>query len=464
MSDVASCGVIQPDRNFFHRLLNRQVPESVRRCMIMKKLPALAVLVLAMQAAAPLHAIPQTFGGGNGFFGMNERGKGWLPPENIEDLDPMIIAAAHWGKLPGEWVGQAGLSTEPVKVLTTPASVFGQVPELVAARYDGSEVHSIYMQFIDAGSYFGFTPREKLDSGKKGDQLQAKQRRFKRQYKEVFDALSKQLPKQVGVRGKVNEVGRTEILRSRYVDFDNGDVVVRLGASDEEYIYIEVMRSDDAKHGYMDSEVASMRRNERAKALRAKVEKKGNGDVVISDIPIFNQGSRPYCAINTLGMVTHHFGLRIPVNGLAASAGIKKTGSAKGSKILETYYAAAQEADIKFMRSSKFEFGRAQKALDDGCPVLIWRRYDADRDRLHSHFAARYAKDSNAQLPAADDSGEVSSWPDEEAPGHASIVTGYNAERGEVIFLESWGEHTRGRRMRKEELEATGYMVFYFKM
>ncbi len=44
------------------------------------------------------------------------------------------------------------------------------------------------------------------------------------------------------------------------------------------------------------------------------------------------------------------------------------------------------------------------------------------------------------------------------------MITGYNAERGEVIFLESWGEHTRGRRMRTEELEATAYMVFYFKM
>ena len=320
------------------------------------------------------------------------------------------------------------------------------------------------MQFLDAGSYFGYTSREDLEKDGAKQALQAKQRRFKRHYKEIHDGLMKQLPKQVGKRGKQRQVGRTTVLRSNYLDFDNGEVVVRLGVSDEDYIYVEVMRSDDATHGYMDAEVAAMKRKDRIKALESKVVRKANGDVVIGEIPVFNQGRRPYCAINTLGMVTHHFGLRIPVNGLAASAKIKNTGSAKGSKILDVYYAAAQEADVKFMRSSNFEFDRAVRALDAGFPVLIWRRYDARRDQLHTDFAELYAKHPSAELPPADDTSESSSWPGKDAPGHASIVTGYNAERGEIIFLESWGEHTRDRRMRKEELEATGYMVFYFKM
>jgi hypothetical protein len=430
----------------------------------MKKIYAtLASLAVLLHTAQELSAIPQTFGN-FGFFGMNERDENWLPPGNIEDLDPVIIAAARWDKLPGEWVEQAGLSTERVEILATPASVFGQVPEVVAVRYEGSEVRSIYMQFIDAGSYFGYTSREELDKGKTNSSLQSKQRRFKRQYKEVFEGLTKLLPKQVDARGKQRQVGRTRVLRSDYTDYDNGEVVVRLGASEGDYIYVEVMRSKDATHGYMDAEIGAMKRKDRMEAMESKVVRRDNGDVVIGEIPIFTQGTRPYCAINTLGMVTHHFGLRIPVNGLAASAKLKKTGSAQGSKILDLYYAAAEEADIKFMRSSKFEFDRAQRAIDAGYPVLIWRRYDADRDKLHSAFAARYAKDPSAELPPAADSAEIESWPGEEAPGHASIVTGYNAERGEVIFLESWGEHTRGRRMRNEELEATGYMVFYFKM
>ena len=62
------------------------------------------------------------------------------------------------------------------------------------------------------------------------------------------------------------------------------------------------------------------------------------------------------------------------------------------------------------------------------------------------------------------DETERATWPGDDAPNHASVVTGFNAERGEVVFVESWGEHTRGRRMRFEELEATSYMAFYYKL
>lgn len=62
------------------------------------------------------------------------------------------------------------------------------------------------------------------------------------------------------------------------------------------------------------------------------------------------------------------------------------------------------------------------------------------------------------------DERERSTWPGKNAPNHASVVTGFNAERGEVIFVESWGEHTGDRRMRFEELESTSYMAFYYRM
>jgi hypothetical protein len=53
-------------------------------------------------------------------------------------------------------------------------------------------------------------------------------------------------------------------------------------------------------------------------------------------------------------------------------------------------------------------------------------------------------------------------WPGKDAPAHASVVHGYNLQKHEVIFSESWGEPTRGRRMRAEELEGTSYYAVYF--
>lgn len=53
-------------------------------------------------------------------------------------------------------------------------------------------------------------------------------------------------------------------------------------------------------------------------------------------------------------------------------------------------------------------------------------------------------------------------WPTLDSGGHASLITGYNKERGE-LFTESWGENNRNRRMKAEEREATAYVVFEFQ-
>ena len=224
-----------------------------------------------------------------------------------------------------------------------------------------------------------------------------------------------------------------------------------------------IVRQEDARKDYLDDYLVGMDRESRAAWFRSKVKREGSGDVVISGVPVFRQGVRPYCAISTLGMVTHYLGLRITVEGLASAAGFRNDGTAGGTKLLELYAASAQEAKVRSSRSGKFDFERAQRSLEAGFPVLVWRKYDAARDDLHTDFAKLYRRAPEAILPVVDDA-ERATWPGEDAPNHASVVTGYNAERGEVIFVESWGEHTRGRRMRFEELEATSYMAFYFSL
>jgi hypothetical protein len=45
-----------------------------------------------------------------------------------------------------------------------------------------------------------------------------------------------------------------------------------------------------------------------------------------------------------------------------------------------------------------------------------------------------------------------------------SVITGYNAKRGEVIFDEfGFGPDYKGLRMTKEEMKATVTHLFYFK-
>ena len=184
-----------------------------------------------------------------------------------------------------------------------------------------------------------------------------------------------------------------------------------------------------------------------------------NGDRLLASIPLFPQGDRAYCGVSALSMSMQYLGLNLDTEDYAAAAGIRY-GSTKGSKIREVYEAAGKEADMKLSRSTKFDFRKVQATLDLGLPVIVWRRWAKERDYVHTTFAARYARDPTSVLPKAD-MNDRATWPDKKAYSHASVITGYNAKRGEVIFTESWGEAARNRRMRYEEMEGTVYYTFY---
>ena len=129
-----------------------------------------------------------------------------------------------------------------------------------------------------------------------------------------------------------------------------------------------------------------------------------------------------------------------------------------GKKMIEAYSAVAKEGAVRMSRSTKVDPDRVRKSLDAGFPVLVWRHYDADRNRLHA-MAAR----APGLLPPPDEA-DRATWPTGNAPAHSSLITGYNADTGEVIFAESWGEHARGKRMLMEEIEATAYYIFYYSI
>ena len=184
-------------------------------------------------------------------------------------------------------------------------------------------------------------------------------------------------------------------------------------------------------------------------------------DRLLNEIPLFPQGDRAYCGVSALSMAMQYLGLNIDTEDYAAAAGIRY-GSTRGSKIREIYSTAADEIGYDLQRQTSFDFSRTQEAIDEGQPVIVWRRWSQARDYLHSQYAKRRAKDRTINLPIAD-AKDRSLWPEKDAYNHASVITGYNARRGEIIFTESWGEAVRNRRMRVAEMEATCYYTFYFR-
>jgi len=184
----------------------------------------------------------------------------------------------------------------------------------------------------------------------------------------------------------------------------------------------------------------------------------------IVDLPMFTQGATPFCSVHSLAMVSHYLGMKARPETLVAAADFKNTGSAGGSDLVEVHRAVAQELGMRVSISPKFDASKAAKSIEDGLPLTIWRKVSAER--VHQMNAARLKNDSLVRLESLSEE-EMDNLPPRDTrgtPSHASIVTGVDLENGEVIYTEPWGDSTRGRRMRVEEMEATVYAVFYFKL
>ena len=252
------------------------------------------------------------------------------------------------------------------------------------------------------------------------------------------------------------KVGKGELSR-RIFQYEKDDILVNLDFHEGHLIAAKIQPAENFNRKMVVSDRALFGRGI---AVKDNVRKMPNGDVFIENVPMIEQGSRGYCAMGTLAMVTRYYGLNLDIDALAAAGGYSE-GAPKGG-IHEIYQAAAKVGKLKYSREDEWSWRQVKRLIDKGQPVLVWRWFSRPRDRFHTEFTKKLKTDPDAQLP--DPKGDdKSSWPTRADGGHASLITGYNEERGEVFFTESWLNNYRNRRMRLEEMAGTVYVHYTFR-
>lgn len=395
-------------------------------------------------------------------------------PLNGQDLTQDLTADALWdggADLPGTWKDEGRIASAEISHLLARPKLFGREVVLLRATRREGQLMALDATFADAGSFFGYFDGEfpeGMDRRSRREELERRtskrQVEFAELYTETLESLHGELTNSNRKdRPRSTKLGHTRALRTKTEDHVAGDLTFRLLAADQRLIRITIARSEDLPKSWLDPEVAALAPRDRVRRLQQSVSKSDDGTVSIEGIRPVPQGYRPYCGLNSLVMAARHFGLHVDEDWLAAAGGFRNTGSADGSNILRLYPAVAAEAGFSLDRSSKFDESAVRRALSDGFPVVVWRRFSRERDQLHSRFVRSLADDSEAVLPDPALAAERASWPDKNAPLHASILTGYHMERGEFLFLESWSGRDKPRRMRSEELAATTYLSFVFR-
>lgn len=426
----------------------------------MKRVTSCYSIALLLVSTVSAMAIPQSF--------INGVGNGPVIPATPRfnrDLTANFLDAKQWtqNQLDGPWQELSVRAGREVAQMTANPTLFGSVPGSVRMFREAGKLDEIIITYLDAGNFFGFdydgekTAQEKASGEKRRSE-------FQQQYKRIAEDLRSRLTKGCG-SAQQNAVGRTAELRTAFEEYRTDGFVLRLALRDNSSVALHIQQDNHAAKSLVAPGLEKLSAKERKALLLKNVQTNQRGDQIIGGLPTLQQGYTPFCGVLSLAMLAQYHGLRVEPEALVAGAEFKNTGNAKGSDIPGLYKAVAEELGMKLQIGKSLNRETIERLISEGQPVVVWRRVTKERDLAHSTNTQKILNDSSAQLPPLRE--EERSYPnksDRNLPSHASVICGYNRDKGEVLFSEPWGNAARERRMRIEEMEATVYQTFIFRL
>ncbi len=233
----------------------------------------------------------------------------------------------------------------------------------------------------------------------------------------------------------------------------NGHAIL-LAAPEDEYVAVRILPSTVADLGgrsrLPDAELRSR--------LLSRVEKRPNGDVVLKDMPMVDQGPKGYCVPATWERVMRYMGIPADMYVLAMAGDT----TAGGGTSIDAITAGAREAVMRGGRrldpeNGKISIRTVRKYIDRGLP-LMWAMYsmDALNKDLNARMVTRKAmEDPTAWTKSLDPARKAAKKiPVDINQGHMCMIIGYNEKTGEIAVSDSWGPDFAERWITEEEANA----------
>jgi hypothetical protein len=192
--------------------------------------------------------------------------------------------------------------------------------------------------------------------------------------------------------------------------------------------------------------------------LKTRIERRPNGDVVLKDIPMVDQGPKGYCVPATWERALRYVGIPADMYVLAMAA---QTGTGGGTS-LDAMRAAANDIVQRNGRRLVTSGGRlttesVARFIDKGLPILWGMTVVPTVNESISNRTVqrRTVTDWEAYRqmlkPWRRAAGRIRRDPKN---GHMCMIVGYNSGTGEVAISDSWGPQYAERWITEEEANA----------
>ena len=231
---------------------------------------------------------------------------------------------------------------------------------------------------------------------------------------------------------------------------------IMLAAPQDEYVSIRIVPTKIAD---AEGKIDSMTDEEVKKRMNSCVVRRDNGDVIIKDIPMINQGPKGYCVPATWARYFNYIGIPVDMY-LLAMAG--DTGVGGGTSI-RTMVNNVNRLVEKHNRRMKYDKRRAlikyiDEYIDRGVPIM-WPVY-VDKefyvDRINERTEERkkikdFDKWKEKLIPY---NREAKNLGTSHNGGHICMIIGYNKKTREIATSDSWGEKFNERWLTEKEIDA----------
>ncbi|MBI5397044.1 MAG: hypothetical protein HZA91_17235 [Verrucomicrobia bacterium] len=202
--------------------------------------------------------------------------------------------------------------------------------------------------------------------------------------------------------------------------------------------------------------------------LSQRVKKRDSGDVIVSEIPMVDQGPKGYCVPATWERYLRYIGIQADMYVLALAGQTKVGGGTSANLMFENVEALARRNGRRFEQLSlTLTVPNLAKYIDKGFPLMWGIFFDPELDkgisvRSKERLAVTDWKAWPEKLKGARNVPKVGKkhlkMPDspgaEVNNGHVRMITGYNAKTGEVAISDSWGKRFEERWATVEEAQA----------
>ncbi len=320
------------------------------------------------------------------------------------------------------------------------------VPSYSLALY-GSEgqVAQVSIVLTNKGDVGGYHPETvSLDKKLQKEAMEKKEASFKALSEKLEEDNSKAETALTALLGKPQRqnLGQGKEVRERVSRWDVGTQSILLCFQKNEYLRLVIMPAEDADNGGRPARINTSLLKQQ---LLEKVERRPNGDVLIHDLPMVNQGNKGYCGPATFERILRHVGNPVDMYVLAMAAGTEFGGGTAVHRLFAVAGEIAQRSGRE-TGSCRLELKPMSKLLDQGVP-MVWTMFIHDPLEKETRERSRRRQQN---LVTAED---AEKWNREELEplrkvgvprvpalnGHFRMIVGYNAATREIATSDSWG-------------------------